>query len=230
MKKVALVGNPNVGKSVIFNALTGGRQSVGNWPGTTVEKKEGVLKYKGMEFHVADLPGIYSFAASSIDEKIARDYILQERPDVVVNVVDASNLERNLYLTMQLIEMEVTMVVALNKMDLAKSKGYKIDVKKLSKELGLPVIPMIAVKNKGIEELKEAIYYAAKQKFKTHLRYNDEIEKVIEAVERKVVDNKILPNYPPRFVAIKLLEGDEEFLKMANVSEEVVKEWITQKP
>jgi len=183
-----------------------------------------------MEFHVVDLPGIYSFAASSIDEKIARDYILQERPDVVVNVVDASNLERNLYLTMQLIEMEVTMVVALNKMDLAKSKGYKIDVKKLSKELGVPVIPMIAVKNKGIEELKEAIYYAAKQKFKTHLRYNDEIEKVIEAVERKVVDNKILPNYPPRFVAIKLLEGDEEFLKMANVSEEVVKEWITQKP
>jgi len=229
MKKVALVGNPNVGKSVIFNALTGGRQSVGNWPGTTVEKKEGVFKYKGMEFHVVDLPGIYSFAASSIDEKIARDYILQERPDVVVNVVDASNLERNLYLTMQLIEMEVTMVVALNKMDLAKSKGYKIDVKKLSKELGVPVIPMIAVKNKGIEELKEAIYYAAKQKFKTHLRYNDEIEKVIEAVERKVVDNKILPNYPPRFVAIKLLEGDEEFLKMANVSEEVVKEWITQK-
>ena len=230
MKKVALVGNPNVGKSVIFNALTGGRQSVGNWPGTTVEKKEGVLKYKGMEFHVVDLPGIYSFAASSIDEKIARDYILQERPDVVVNVVDASNLERNLYLTMQLIEMEVTMVVALNKMDLAKSKGYKIDVKKLSKELGLPVIPMIAVKNKGIEELKEAIYYAAYYRLKTILRYNNEIERLIEIVKNKVIERKILPEYPPRFVAIKLLEGDEEFLKMANVSEEVVKEWITQKP
>jgi len=229
MKKVALVGNPNVGKSVIFNALTGSKQSVGNWPGTTVEKKEGVLKYKDMEFHVVDLPGIYSLAASSIDEKIARDYILQERPDVVVNVVDASNLERNLYLTMQLIEMEVTMVVALNKMDLAKSKGYKIDVRKLSKELGLPVIPMVAVRNEGIEELKEAIYNAAKQKFKTYLKYNDEVEKVIEAVKRKVIDHKILPNYPPRFVAIKLLEGDEEFLRMANVSEEVIKEWITQK-
>lgn len=224
---VALAGNPNVGKSVIFNALTGARQKVGNWPGVTVEKKEGICKYKDIEFYIVDLPGIYGFTANSIDEKIARDYILHEKPDVVVNIVDASNIERNLYLTMQLIEMEANVVVALNKMDLAKLKGYKIDVRKLSKELGLPVIPMVAVKNEGIEELKVAIYYATKHRVKPFLRYNDGVERIISAVQEKVIEHNILPNYPPRFVAIKLLEGDEEILKMASFNEEVIKQWIS---
>jgi len=226
-KVVALAGNPNVGKSVIFNALTGARQKVGNWPGVTVEKKEGICKYKDIEFYIVDLPGIYGFTANSIDEKIARDYILHEKPDVVVNIVDASNIERNLYLTMQLIEMEANVVVALNKMDLAKLKGYKIDVRKLSKELGLSVIPMIAVKNEGIEELKVAIYYATKHRVKPFLRYNDGVERIISAVQEKVIEHNILSNYPPRFVAIKLLEGDEEILKMANFNEEVIKQWIS---
>ncbi len=146
MIRVALAGNPNVGKSVIFNALTGMRQKIGNWPGVTIEKKEGIYKYRDVEFHVVYLPGIYGLTAHSIDEKIARDYILKEKPDVVVDIVDASNIERNLYLTMQLMEMEANIVIALNKMDLAEQKGYKIDVRKLSKELGVPVIPTVAVK------------------------------------------------------------------------------------
>ncbi len=225
-KVVALAGNPNVGKSVIFNALTGAKQKVGNWPGVTVEKKEGICKYKGVEFHIVDLPGIYGFTASSIDEKIARDFILQ-KPDVVVDIVDASNIERNLYLTMQLVEMEANIVVALNKMDLAKAKGYKINVRKLSKELGLPVIPMIAVKNEGINDLKEAIYHATKHGTKTFLRYNDGVEEIISAVQERVIKHNLLPNYPPRFVAIKLLEGDEEILKMASFNEEVIKQWIS---
>lgn len=226
MKTVALAGNPNVGKSVIFNALTGIKQKVGNWPGVTVEKKEGICKYKGIEFNIVDLPGIYGFTASSIDEKIARDFILQ-KPDVVVDVVDASNIERNLYLTMQLIEMEANVIVALNKMDLAKTRGYKIDVRKLSKELSLPVIPMVAVRNEGIDELREAIYYAAKHRRRTFLRYNDGIEGIISMVQKEVIKRNLLPDYPSRFVAIKLLEGDEEILRMANLNEEVVKQWIT---
>jgi len=225
-KVVALAGNPNVGKSVIFNALTGAKQKVGNWPGVTVEKKEGICKYKGIEFHIVDLPGIYGFTASSIDEKIARDFILQ-KPDVVVDIVDASNIERNLYLTMQLVEMEANIVVALNKMDLAKAKGYKINIRKLSKELGLPVIPMVAVKNEGIDDLKEAMYHVTKHGARTFLRYNDGVEEMISAVQERVIEHNLLPNYPPRFVAIKLLEGDEEILKMANFSEEVVKQWIS---
>jgi len=227
MRKVALVGNPNVGKSVIFNKLTGLNQKVGNWPGTTVEKREGEFEYKGVKFYLVDLPGIYSLTVTSIDEKIARDYILLEKPDVVVNVVDASNIGRNLYLTLQLIEMEANIVVALNKIDLAEMKGYRIDVKKLSKELGVPVVPMIAVKNNGIEELKKAIYQSAKHKTKSFLKYDDELEKLIETVKNKVIELNILPNYPPRFVAIKLLEGDEEILKMAKISKEVVRRWIT---
>jgi ferrous iron transport protein B len=226
MKVVALAGNPNVGKTVIFNALTGMRQKVGNWPGVTVEKKEGVCKHKDAEFHIVDLPGIYSFTANSIDEKIARDFILQ-KPDVVVDIVDASNIERNLYLTLQLLEMEANVVVALNKMDLTKAKGYRIDVRRLSKELGLPVVPMVAVKNEGIFELKEAIYYATKHRQRAFLRYSDGIENMISDVEKKVLESGVLPGYPSRFVAIKLLEGDEEVLRMAGLDEGVVKQWIS---
>ncbi len=227
MIKVALAGNPNVGKSVIFNALTRARQKVGNWPGVTVEKKEGICEYKGIKMQIVDLPGIYSLTVTSIDEKIARDYILNEKPDVVVDIVDASNLERNLYLTLQLIEMEANVVVALNKMDLAESKGYKIDVKKLSTELGVPVVPMVAIRNEGIEELKQAIVYAAKNPKKPVIRYTDEIERVIDSIQKKVVENSILPEYPPRFVAIKLLELDEDILKKAGINEEVIRQWIS---
>ncbi len=227
MIKVALAGNPNVGKSVIFNALTGARQKVGNWPGVTVEKKEGICEYKGIKMQIVDLPGIYSLTATSIDEKIARDYILNEKPDVVVNIVDASNIERNLYLTLQLIEMEANLVIALNKMDLAKSRGYKIDSRKLSIELGVPVVPMVAIRGEGIEELKKAIVFAAKNPKKPIIRYNDGVEKAIEVVKNKVIENNILPEYPPRFVAIKILELDEDILRKAGIDEEVVKAWIS---
>ena len=137
--KVALIGNPNVGKSLIFNNLTGGRSHIGNWPGKTVEKKEGRCIYNGVEMEIIDLPGVYSLTAQSIDELIARDYIIEEKPDIVIDIADASNLERNLYLTLQLIELEVKLILVLNKMDIAENLGYNIDVETLSKKLGIPI-------------------------------------------------------------------------------------------
>jgi len=155
---IALAGNPNAGKSTVFNALTGARQHVGNWPGKTVEKKEGLWKHGGVEFEVVDLPGTYSLTAYSMEEIIARDYIVDGRPDVVVAVVDAANLERNLYLVVQIIEMGARVVVALNMSDIADSRGLKIDLPKLSAGLGgIPVVPTVASKGQGIDQLKEAI-------------------------------------------------------------------------
>jgi ferrous iron transport protein B len=156
--RVALAGNPNVGKSTVFNALTGARQHVGNWPGKTVENKEGVLKYDGLSFSVIDLPGTYSLSAYSPEEQIARDYIVREKPGVVVNVVDAANMERNLYLTAQILETGIPLIIALNMEDVADSRGLKIDVQKLSELLGgVPVIPMVARRDQGIRELKTTI-------------------------------------------------------------------------
>ena len=159
---IALAGNPNSGKSTIFNALTGARQHVGNWPGKTVEKKEGTWRYDGLEFEVVDLPGTYSLTAYSLEEIIARDYIVDEHPDVVVTVVDAANLERNLYLVVQILEMGARVVVALNMSDIADSRGLKIDVDKLSEGLGSPVVPTVASKGRGLDQLKAAIVKAVK--------------------------------------------------------------------
>ncbi len=156
-KTIALAGNPNAGKSTLFNALTGGRQHVGNWPGKTVEKKEGIWKHNGQEFTVVDLPGTYSLTAYSLEEVIARDYIVEEKPDVVVTVIDAANLERNLYLTVQIIEMGAKVVIALNMSDIAESRGLKINFESLSHALGAAVIPTTANKEHGLEELKQAI-------------------------------------------------------------------------
>lgn len=154
---IALAGNPNAGKSTIFNALTGGRQHVGNWPGKTVEKKEGIWHHNGLTFKVVDLPGTYSLTAYSLEEIIARDFIVQEQPDLVVTVVDAANLERNLYLTVQILEMGARVMVALNMSDIAESRGMKIDLEKLSEGLGVKIIPTIGNKERGIAELKNAI-------------------------------------------------------------------------
>jgi ferrous iron transport protein B len=156
-KTIALAGNPNAGKSTIFNALTGSRQHVGNWPGKTVEKKEGDWQQNGQHFKVVDLPGTYSLTAFAIDEIIARDFIVEESPDVVVTVVDAANIERNLYLTVQILEMGAKVVVALNMSDVAESRGIKIDIDHLSEALGAKVVPTVASKERGLEELKEAI-------------------------------------------------------------------------
>ena len=156
-KTIALAGNPNAGKSTLFNALTGGRQHVGNWPGKTVEKKEGIWKHNGQEFTVVDLPGTYSLTAYSLEEVIARDYIVEEKPDVVVTVVDAANLERNLYLTVQIIEMGAKVVIALNMSDIAESRGLKINFESLSQALGAIVVPTTANRERGLSELKQAI-------------------------------------------------------------------------
>ncbi len=154
---VALAGNPNSGKSTVFNALTGGRQHVGNWPGKTVEKKEGTCSYEGHDIQVVDLPGTYSLTAYSAEEVIARDFIIEGRPDVVINIVDSSNLERNLYLTVQIMELGVPVVVALNMSDIADGRGLRIDTAKLSQGFhGTPVVRTTASKKEGVEALLEA--------------------------------------------------------------------------
>ncbi len=154
---IALAGNPNAGKSTLFNALTGSRQHVGNWPGKTVDKKEGIWHYNGLEIEVVDLPGTYSLTAYSLEEIIARDFIIEENPDVVIAVVDAANLERNLYLVVQILEMGAKVVVALNMSDIADSRGIKIDTEKLSAALNAKVVSTIGSKEKGLDALQQAI-------------------------------------------------------------------------
>jgi len=154
---ICLAGNPNCGKTTLFNALTGAKQRVGNWPGVTVERKTGVYAWENKEIQVVDLPGIYSLSALSLDEKISRDYVVSGEPDLIVNIVDASNLERNLYLTVQLLEMKVPMVVALNMMDVVEQRGIRIRTKILEQRLGCPVVPIVANKDRGISELKRTI-------------------------------------------------------------------------
>jgi len=213
--EVALIGNPNVGKSLIFNNLTGGRAHVGNWPGKTVEKKEGRCIHKGVTMRIIDLPGVYSLTAASIDELIARNYIVEERPDVVVDIVDASNLERNLYLTLQLLELEANLVIALNKSDIAEGLGYEIDVKGLSELLGVPVVPTIATVKVGMEELKDAIVEASKRGVKARVRYREDIEELIERIGNILKrDENLTKKYPARWLAIKIIEGDKEVMSL----------------
>lgn len=208
---IALAGNANVGKSVIFNHLTGLHQHIGNWPGKTVERAEGTLHFKGYTIDIVDLPGIYSLSTYSLEELVSRKYIAVERPDVVINVVDASVLERNLFFTVQLMELETPMVIALNQIDIAKSKGIQVDIKKLEQFLGVPVMPTVAVKGVGIDKLLEkAIETVEKKSVKQHpqVRYGEEVEEKIGKLMEKMKDVQFV--YPPRYVAIKLLEGDEE--------------------
>lgn len=213
MSTIALAGNPNCGKTSLFNILTKARQHVGNWPGVTVEKKEGILKFEGGEHTVIDLPGTYSLGAYSEDEIVARDYILKDKPDVVINVVDATNIERNLYLTTQLIEMGANVVVALNMMDAAKAKDIKIDINKLSKELGVPVIPTVAVKKEGIDELIRAAISAKNISDVKILDYGDELNSEIKALQNILDKNNGKLQYPSKWVAVKLLENDNFILK-----------------
>jgi len=222
MIRVALIGNPNVGKSLIFNNLTGGRAHVGNWPGKTVEKKVGKCTYKGVEMEIVDLPGTYSLTANSIDELIARDYIVKEKPDVVIDIVDASNLERNLYLTLQLLELEANIVVALNKFDIATDLGYEININEISKLLRTPVVPTVATTRKGIEKLKETVVRVAKEKEKrriVEISYGKEIDELIAKIGKALQkDERLVETYPTRWLAIKVLEADEEVLKIIEKS------------
>ena len=213
---IALAGNPNAGKSTVFNNLTGARQHVGNWPGVTVEKKEGYCSFKGRRVRVVDLPGVYSLTAYSLDEVIARDFMVDERPDVVVDVVDASNLERNLYLTVQLLEMRVKLVIALNMMDVAASRGYRIDVPRLSELLGAPAVPLVASRNQGTAELLEAIDGVTAGTLPTRgidIQYGHDVEEEIGRLEKLVGGNSLGKLYPPRWLAVKLLEEDQEIVK-----------------
>jgi len=174
----ALAGNANVGKSVIFNYLTGLHQHIGNWPGKTVERAEGTLSFKGYTIDIVDLPGIYSLSTYSLEELVSRKYIAVERPDLVINVVDASVLERNLFFTLQLMELETPMIVALNQMDIAKRKGIEIDTEKLEQLLGVPVVQTVATKGIGISQLLEmAIKVIEKgQTTRREVRYGEEVE------------------------------------------------------
>src|SRR6185369_15152632 len=158
---VAVAGNPNSGKSTLINAIAGTRLQVGNWPGVTVEKKEASFEHAGRRIRLVDLPGTYSLSPYSQEEIIARDYLVHERPDVIVNVVDATNLERNLYLTVQLLELGIPVVMALNIHDEAEAKGYRIDVRALGERLGIRVVPTSATKRTGLRELLEAVLATA---------------------------------------------------------------------
>jgi ferrous iron transport protein B len=210
--KIGLAGNPNSGKSTVFNHLTGGHAHVGTWPGVTVEKKEGRFQFKEFEVSVVDLPGIYALTAYSMDEKIARDFIIKENPDGIVVIVDASNLERNLYLATQLLELGVNVIIDLNMMDIVRSKGMSIDTKKLSQIFGVPIVETVASKGEGIEELKEAIVNELKKKRDSfRIDYGEDIEMEIDGLEKRVS----ISGYPSRWMAIKLLEGDRGILEIA---------------
>jgi ferrous iron transport protein B len=210
---IALAGNANVGKSVIFNYLTGLHQHIGNWPGKTVERAEGTLSFKGYTIDIFDLPGIYSLSTYSLEELVSRKYIAVERPDLVINVVDASILERNLFFTLQLMELEAPMIVALNQVDIAKRKGIEIDAEKLEQLLGVPVVQTVATKGTGISQLLEmAIKVIEKgQTTRREVRYGEEVEERIAKITETLQNVQFI--YPTRYVAIKLLEGDEEIAR-----------------
>ncbi len=208
---IALAGNPNSGKTTVFNEITGARQHVGNWPGVTVERKEGMVKHNGCTFRVVDLPGIYSLSAYSLEEILARDFLIDNQVDVIVNVVDASNLERNLYLTTQLLELEIGMVVVLNMVDMAEKAGEKIDIDKFARFLGVEVIPTVAARGDGTDRILETALEVSRCGAwppPRSARHNPEIESEIAKLCSKLglmSDN----GTPVRWMVIKALEGDK---------------------
>mgnify|MGYP005778725455 CR=1 FL=1 len=217
----ALAGNQNSGKTTLFNRLTGSNQHVGNFPGVTVEKKEGQVK-KHPEASVVDLPGIYSLSPYTSEEIVTRDFVLKEHPNGIINIVDATNIERNLYLSLQLIELGIPMVIALNMMDEVRASGNSIDIAKLSGELGVPVVPISAGKNEGIDELIEVAIRTASQG-KKPLKYDfcdGEVHKAIHAIAHIIVDQAKEAGIPLRFAATKLVEGDEPTQQLLHLDED----------
>ena len=217
----ALAGNQNSGKTTLFNRLTGSNQHVGNFPGVTVEKKEGQVK-KHPEASVVDLPGIYSLSPYTSEEIVTRDFVLKEHPNGIINIVDATNIERNLYLSLQLIELGIPMVIALNMMDEVRASGNSIDIAKLSDELGVPVVPISAGKNEGIDELIEVAIRTASQG-KKPLKYDfcdGEVHKAIHAIAHIIVDQAKEAGIPLRFAATKLVEGDEPTQQLLHLDED----------
>jgi len=257
--RIALAGQPNVGKSVIFNQLTGLSQVIGNWPGKTVAKAEGSARFGGYTFKIIDLPGIYSLSTYSLEEVVSRDYILNEKPDYIINVVDASQLERNLFLTLQLAMLNRPMILSLNQCDLLQERGYKMDLDNLRGHIGIPIIPAVAVHNRGVHELLETIIqieekkspsdmstkdivnskfynngenddnYGTYQNFPKSLispKFGKEIETSLDNIQDKFPKQLKYGNYPKKFLAIKLLEDDEESIRMLRELNPQEKSWI----
>ncbi len=220
---VALAGNPNSGKTTLFNLLTGSRQRVGNYPGITVEKREGFLEYKGAKIHVIDLPGTYSLTAYSQEELVARNFLVEEKPDIVIHVADATNLERNLYLTIQLLELGVPLILVLNMMDEVPKRGIYINSKKLSELLGIPIVEMVAREGKGKRELLEAVVnYEKKNIEPLNISYGSDLDEALEKMEKIIKENKFLSKYPPKWIALKYLEEDDEIKWLGKKENEVV--------
>ena len=220
---IALAGNANVGKSVIFNQLTGSNQIIGNWPGKTIDRAEGTLSFEGQDIKVIDLPGIYSFSTFSMEELVSRDYIALEKPDVVINVLDASVLERNLFFTLQLLEMQAPIVLCLNQVDVAKSKGMIIDKDKLQTSLGVPVVFSTATRGEGIYEVvREAVKVATQKPKPRPFKYRKELEERIEQLKTLIEKENLSLQYPSRWIAIKLLEGDSKITEIVAVKSQAV--------
>jgi len=227
--QIALIGNPNSGKTTLFNELTGANQHVGNWPGVTVEKKVGNIRPIYGQGEIVDLPGIYSLSPFSLEEIVSRDYLIDEKPDVVINIVDATNLERNLYLTIQLIELNVPLVIALNMMDEVQRKGYHIDAEQLSRELGVPVIPISAAKKLQLKELIKALPLACLPK--GHELPNQPLEHLIAQTESQLnkhlaeehhLGDAVAEGYPLHWTAIKVLESDDLVLRHLTLDEKTM--------
>ena len=219
---IALAGNPNSGKTTIFNNLTGARQHVGNYPGVTVEKKEGILRYEDYEIKVVDLPGTYSLTAYSIDEIVARDFVVEENPDVVIDIVDSSNLERNLYLATQFMELGLPLIIALNMSDVAKRQGFTIDKDRLSELLGVPLVLTVATKKEGMNELLAEVVRIVEGEtppLEAAVTYGREIKEELKKLEDVLAgDENLVRKYSSRWLAVKLLENDAEVLKKVGQS------------
>ncbi|MBD5496677.1 MAG: ferrous iron transport protein B [Lachnospiraceae bacterium] len=221
--KIALAGNPNCGKTTLFNALTGSNQFVGNWPGVTVEKKEGKLK-GNKDVVIMDLPGIYSLSPYTLEEVVARNYLIGERPDAILNIVDGTNIERNLYLSTQLMELGIPVVMAVNMMDIVEKNGDKVNIGKLSEKLGCEVVEISALKGTGIEKAAQKAVNVAKQKKAANVvhKFASEVEEVIAAVEARLGSD--IPEEQKRFFAIKLLEKDDKIAEQMKQAVDVSKE------
>lgn len=230
---IALAGNPNAGKTTLFNYLTGSRQHVGNYPGITVEHKEGCCLHKQQGLTVIDLPGTYSLTAYSSEELVARNYLVNMRPEMVVNIVDASNLERNLYLTCQFLELGVPIVIALNMIDVAENRGLQVNAEKLGEMLGVPVVPIIARSGKGVDQLLDTVFAAvdtAPPPKPAFLRYGSDIDEALSEMIPLIVGNDLLTTtYPPRWTAVKLMENDEQVVEKATAANAELTEDLLQR-
>ena len=219
--RIALAGNPNSGKTTLFNALTGSNQFVGNWPGVTVEKKEGKLK-KHDGVTITDLPGIYSLSPYTLEEVVARNYLIGERPDAILNIVDGTNLERNLYLTTQLTELGIPVVVAINMMDVVRKNGDKINIEELSRELGVKIVEISALKGDGIMQAADAAIDAAKNTKTLPMNiFTGVVEHTLAHIEEAAVHN--MPQEQQRWYAIKIFERDDKVLAQLNLSDDIKK-------